>query len=323
MLKKSKVKVTVVGSVNHDVFLRTKQLPACGETVIASKLWYNCGGKGANQATAVAKLGGESLMVCKVGDDDVGLKMKQNFDLNGVSTKHVRFESKESTGMAFVTVNEEGKNVIVVYPGANSKLSPDDLDLVKNDIKDSDVVVAQLEVPVNTIAKLSEMTREMGTTFVLNPAPVPTEDISYFLDRIDIICPNTSEAEKLTGLKINTIEDAKSAAKKMLAMGVGHVVITLGEKGALLADKEGVMHFPIKKVNAIDTTGAGDCFVGAFSCFLANGLDIKDAIVWANCASMVSVQREGTQSALPTMDEVGEFYANFSLNPKNLGEEVC
>lgn len=300
-------KVVVVGSANFDMFLRTRKLPSPGETVIASSFQRSCGGKGANQAVAVARLGGQSIIVARLGEDEFGEKLMENFQKFGVDTRFVIHDSGASSGNAFVILDEQGENVVVVYPGANAKLDVTDLDPVIEEIKTSGVVVVQLEIPIPTVRKLASITKKYNVPFILNPAPVPREGITEILPMVNVLCPNQTEAQSLTGIRIDQPEDAFSAARKLREMGAESIVITLGPQGAILVSTESEEYIPATPVTVRDRTGAGDAFVGGLSFALAAGWSITKSVIFATNVAALSVTKVGTQSGLPTYEEVTSF----------------
>jgi ribokinase len=307
----SNYSVVIVGSANVDLFFKTDELPSPGETVVASAYNRSFGGKGANQAVAVAKLGGRSIMVCRVGADESGSELLENFTRSGVDTRQVIRDPGNSSGMAFITVDREGENTIVIFPGANMKLGPSDLDAAMDQIRVSGAVVAQLEIPLQTVERVAAVSREHNVPFILNPAPAPARDISGILGNVDIICPNKTEAEALTGASIANIEDAKRAAHLLMESGAGSVVLTLGSSGALLVTGDTEHHIPSPTVHVRDTTGAGDAFVGSLAYFIASGRTISDAVRYASVAAALSVTKDGTQAGLPGLIEVEELYNSF------------
>jgi ribokinase len=304
-------RVVVVGSANVDLFFRTDSLPAPGETVAAKSTSRSFGGKGANQAVTVAKLGGSAAMVCRVGKDQAGDELLENFRRFGVDTRFAIRDSGTPSGMAFITVDRHGENTIVIYSGSNGRLSPDDVETAHGVMEKAGVVVAQLEIPLETVRKAAEAARGMGVPFILNPAPAPSRDIGDILANVDLLCPNASEASALTGMKIDGIDGAKEAGRKLMRLGIGTVVLTLGKSGALLMREGGAEHIPSPEVSALDTTGAGDAFVGALALSMANGSGIDEAVRFANVAAAISVTKEGTQAGLPTFEEVEAMKKDF------------
>ena len=303
--------VVVVGSANVDLFFKTDTLPSPGETVVASFFTKSYGGKGANQAVTISKLGGKVKILCRIGGDESGKELLENFIQAGVDTKHVIRDPECHSGMAFITVDKQGENTIVIYAGANMKLHTSDLDGIIKEIKSAKVVVSQLEIPISTVERTAEIARKYNALFILNPAPAPSQDISRILRNVDVLCPNKSEAESMTGVTILHIDDAKKASSKLREMGIKNVVLTLGASGALLMNEKTAQHFPCPSVSVRDTTGAGDAFVGAFAYSLALNNTIEDAVKFANIAAAISVTKNGTQSGLPTLNEIQILYESF------------
>ncbi len=311
MVPKELMSIVVVGSVNLDMFFRTDKLPDPGETVVATSVQKSYGGKGANQAVTVARLGGKAVMVCRVGQDSAGKELFDNFKRSGVYTKYVIHDPDFSSGTAFVIVDSHGENSIVIHPGANMKLSVADLDMTIDEIRNAGLVVAQLEIPVATVERAAEISKENKIPFILNPAPAPSEDISSILKNVDVLCPNKTEAEALTGQKILNVEDAKKAGAILLKSGVKNVVLTLGSTGALYVSKDTKQLFPSPRVTVRDTTGAGDAFVGSFAFSLCSGSTIPESVKFANVSAAISITKDGTQAGLPTCEEVREFSKSY------------
>ncbi|MGQ9616996.1 MAG: ribokinase [Spirochaetota bacterium] len=296
--------VAIVGSANVDIFFKTERLPFPGETVVASAFYKSYGGKGANQAVAVAKLGGRAIMVCKLGGDEGGRELFDNFCRAGVETSWIVKDPETSSGMAFITVDRKGENSIVLYTGANMKFGSSDVERAIEGIKEADIVVTQLEIPISTVRRTGEIAKELNLPFVLNPAPASKEDISNILGIVDVLCPNRAEAQALTGEKIESIDDARKVGRKLLSLGPRCVVLTLGSWGALLCTQDYEELFPAPDVEVVDTTGAGDAFVGALAFALARGSSKAEAVRFATLAAAISVTKDGTQAGLPTLEEV-------------------
>jgi ribokinase len=303
--------VVVVGSANIDLFFKTETLPNPGETVAATAFNKSYGGKGANQAVTISKLGGRAVMLCRVGGEETGEELIDNFKKAGVETRYVIRDPDISSGMAFVTVDDRGENTIVIYSGANIKLSVSDIDLIVDEIRTSHIVLSQLEVPLSTVQRTAEIASDCNVPFILNPAPVPSQDISKILKCVDILCPNKAEAESLTGVKIQNMDDAKKACGSLLNTGVKTVVLTMGAAGAFVFGGDSELHIGSPTVQVRDTTGAGDAFVGAFSFSLASGKPIIDAVKFANSTAAISVTKDGTQSGLPNFNEASALYNDF------------
>jgi len=288
------VRVAVVGAANIDLISYVPRLPRVGETLYGTSFRMGYGGKGANQAVMAAKLGAEVAMVCKLGRDVFGEGTLENFRQAGVDTTHVGFTEEAFSGVAPIAVDPEGRNSIVIVTGANDLLSFEDLERARPAIAAADVLVAQLELPVETTLAALRIAREEGVRTILNPAPA-REKLSDELYRLsDVLCPNEPETELLTGMPAG-----EQAARELLRRGAGAVVLTLGERGCLVVSGETAVEVPVEAVRAVDTTGAGDAFVGALATFLAAGRPLVDAAQRANAVAAVSVRGPGTQTSFP------------------------
>ena len=299
--------IVIVGSANADLFFRTGKLPDPGETVIASTLSRSYGGKGANQAVAIARLGGRAIMVCRLGSDEHGKNIVMNFQKEGVVTRYISYDADSPTGTAFVTVDEKGENTIVVLTGANGKLGDDCIQSAYDAMKSSAACVAQMEIPLHAVEKVAEIARSCNVPFILNTAPAPRYDISHIIAKADILCPNRKEAEIISGIQIHDVSDAFHAGRKLVEKGAKNVVITLGSDGALLVTKDSEAHVSAPKVTVRDTTGAGDAFVGGLTFAFASGKSLVESIKFANVVAAISITKDGTQTALPGLDEVMRF----------------
>ena len=298
-------KVTVIGSINLDTNLRVAQMAKPGETIHAKEHYSAAGGKGANQAVAAARSGCAVSFVGAVGDDAPGKEMlalleKENINLDGV--KEV---ADESTGQAFITVDDSGQNSITIYSGANYAFGQDDIEQNSDLIAASDFVVAQFETPIEATIQGFKIARQNSAKTILNPAPAITEIPAELLQVTDIIIPNETEAATITGVEVVDEKSAKKAADKLHELGVSAVIITIGDKGAFydFQDKQGLI--PAFKVKAVDTTAAGDTFIGAMTSILKPDFsNLSDAITFANKASSLTVQGYGAQPSIPTKAEV-------------------
>lgn len=294
-------KICIVGSSNIDLVTYAQRLPKLGETVTGTRFQTGFGGKGANQAVMAAKLGAKVTMITKVGDDSFGRDTLQNYESLGFDISHVLVTSEASTGVAPIWVEEtSGHNAIIVAAGANDLLTPADIEAARSAITSAQVLVCQWEVPLETTLAALRIARAAGVTTIFNPAPVRSQlpDEAYELS--DIFTPNETETEVITGLSVSSIEEATIAGQALLARGAGKVILTLGERGSLLVEPTKTTHVPTSVVQAIDTTGAGDSFVGSLSYFFAAGLALPLAMERANHIAGVSVQSLGTQSSFPT-----------------------
>jgi len=296
-------KIIVAGSMNMDMVVKTSHIPQPGETVLGGTFFMNPGGKGANQAVAVARLGGDVVFVAKIGDDIFGRQSSQLFDEEGVDTGGILSDEGSSSGIALITVDAVGENSIVVAPGANAKLEPTDVEAALKKYPEGKILLIQLEIPMHTVEFAARYAGSKGIMVILNPAPANVH-VSKLFHLIDIITPNVNEAEMLTGIKINNIDDAKKAAQFMHNLGVKHVIITLGKQGAVILENEKFHHIPAPEVETVDTTAAGDVFNGALAVALAEGKDLVDATTFACSAASIAVTRLGAQSSIPYRNEI-------------------
>jgi ribokinase len=295
--------VFVLGSINQDFVLKVERRPQPGETVTNAELSTHNGGKGANQAAAAALLGASVTFLGRVGDDEFGEPLVQALGEKGIDTSLVERASDASTGAAFITVTPDGENAITVAPGANRSLTPQEVDAASGAIGNARVLVAQMEIPVETVLRAVGVASERGTRALVNLAPtfeVPRE----LLERLDPLVVNEHEATFLLGNEVEGVDGALSAAPELLSLGPRSAVITIGEAGAVFADGESVEHILAPKVDVVDTTGAGDAFVGALATWLARGASLKEAVAYAVRAGAAAVTREGAQGALPTPEVV-------------------
>ncbi|MHC4232899.1 MAG: ribokinase [Planctomycetota bacterium] len=299
--------IIVIGSSNMDLVAKAPRIPVTGETLTGTDFFMVPGGKGANQAVAAAKLGAEVVFITKLGKDVFASELLENFKSVNINTQHIEQLDGVPSGIAVIAIDDKGQNMIIVVPGANGKLAPVDVDKAQSDIANAAVVVAQLEVPIETVEQAAKIANQNNIPFILDPAPAkPLSD--ELLSRVDILTPNETEAEALTGIKVTDEKSADMAADALLAKGVKTVIVTLGEKGLLLATQDSKEMIPNHKVNAVDSTAAGDAFTGSLAYGLARGNSIKDAAVYANAVAAVSVTRYGAQPSMPTLKEVQEFF---------------
>ena len=300
-----KAKVCVVGSSNVDLVTYAPRLPALGETLPGSRFEQSFGGKGANQAAMAAKLGAEVTIVTKLGDDIFGRDYLDNFHRLGLDTSNVLVTADASTGVAPIWVDEaSGNNQIIVVLGANDHLSADDVTAARDAIARCAVVICQWECPLPVVQRAFAIARDAGVTTIFNPAPArgALPDELYAL--CDFVCPNESEIATLTGLPTVTTDDVWVAADALRARGAKAVLVTLGERGAMLVDDGAPATVPAPTVRAVDTTGAGDAFIGSFAFFLARGHDARDAMARAVQVASISVQRRGAQPSFPVAAEL-------------------
>ena len=297
-------KVVVVGSINMDLVTICNRVPEGGETLFGEEFFQVPGGKGANQAVAIGKLGTEVTMLGKVGKDSFGKDLIEAMKKSGVNTEYIE-EGEKATGIAKIIVEKSGQNRILVVAGANSEVDKAYIDKHLDVIKSCDILVAQLEIPVETVAYALEKAKEFGKKTILNPAPARelSEDI---IKNSDLIIPNESELAVITGMKTDTREEIKLAAEKLLNLGVNNLIVTLGSKGSLHLNKKICEFHSAYKVKAIDTTAAGDSFIGGFVRELKEN-SVGEAIEFATKVSAIAVTKKGAQTSIPSIEEVENF----------------
>lgn len=303
-------KLLVAGSYNIDLISTTDHLPAPGETVLGSSFFTCPGGKGANQAIAAARMGQDTTFLAKVGDDSFGSEAIQFLKRQNINVDLIQQEPGCETGTAQIVVNSQGENTIVVSPGANNYFSCNDIISNEAVISEVDAILVQFEIPKETIEQLMQLAKKYNKTIIVNPAPVLDVDKDA-LRGIDYLTPNEHELRLLSRCpSLNSIQDIKEAGMKVIReYRIKNLIVTLGSKGVLHVTEEKSVHYPSFKVNAIDTSGAGDCFNGVFSYFLLQGFSIDDVIYYAAAAAALSVTRSGTSSSYPDFEEVMAFAA--------------
>jgi ribokinase len=289
-------RIAVVGSANVDLTTFSDHFPKPGETIFGDKFDLGFGGKGANQAVAARLCGAEVFMVARVGDDLFGPATIKNFEKLGIDPTHVRQVSGVSSGVAPIFVESNGQNRIIVVKGANDRLTPADVDAAADTLKTADCIVLQFEIPLPTVYYTIQFARKNGIRCILNPAPAQPIDLKQVSD-LDYFVPNESEAETITGLPVRNVDDAKRCAEKLLSGGIRRVLITLGANGSLLAGKDGMQHVPAFHMKSVDSTGAGDAFIGSFATFLGEGLPELEAVKRANLYAGLSTLGIGTQKS--------------------------
>ncbi len=297
-------KVVVVGSLNMDLVARAQRLPRPGETLAGDTFFTVPGGKGANQAVAVARLGGSVAMVGSVGDDAYGEQLRAALVAEGVDCQGVGVCAGVSSGVALITVDASSQNCIVIVPGGNGLLTPQAVQRFDALLQAAEVIICQLEVPADTVAWTLARGRELGKRVILNPAPATGPLPPEWFAHIDYLTPNESEAEALTGLTVHDQASARTAAEQLLQLGAGKVIVTLGAQGALFVSRDGSWHYPAPAVKALDTTAAGDTFVGGFAAGLVRGLGEGEAIAFGQRAAALSVTRAGAQPSIPYLEEL-------------------
>ncbi|WP_338846539.1 ribokinase [Massilia sp. W12] len=301
--------ISVVGSVNMDLVFRTPRMPAPGETLSGHEFHEIPGGKGANQAVAAARMGGAVSLIACVGADGFGRRSQQTLQQDGIDITHVRVADDCASGVAGILVCDDGENSIVLAAGANARLSPADVTAAQDVIGAGKLLLCQLEVPMETVQAALACAKRQGVRVVLNPAPVQALP-EGMLAQVDYLVVNETEAGQLSGVAVQDVDSAAQAAQALLGRGVGAVLLTLGEHGVLAADAAGQQHFPGLKVQVVDTTAAGDTFVGALAVGLGQGLDLRAAAAAAQYAAALTVTRLGAQSSIPQLAEVEAFRAH-------------
>jgi ribokinase len=301
-------RIGVIGSTNMDLTTTVERMPIWGETVLAKHFETSFGGKGANQAVAAAKLGAEVVMVSNVGDDALGGSALANFESYGIDTTHVRRIPNQSTGTATILVDEKsGDNAILIVAGANGDLSSADVEAANEALKRCDLILLQLEIQLETAYAAIRFGREHGVKTVLNPAPARSNLDMDIVRQASFLIPNETELAILTGMPVESEADAAAAARSLITQGVDTVIVTLGAKGSVLATRDGERPIAPVKVQAVDTTGAGDAFIGSFARYLAGGLALDAALAEATRYSALSVTRHGAQKSFATEAEFAAF----------------
>lgn len=305
-------KVCVLGSMNMDLVVKVNDIPRVGETILSKSFEKIAGGKGANQAVAAKRCGAEVAMIAKIGKDENGQILKDKLIEDNIDVKYVFEDKREATGMAIIMVNENGNNSIIVVAGSNMTIDEYEIEASVEKIKEYDILISQFETSEEMTLKAFLKAKELGKITILNPAPAKKIN-EELLKVTDIIVPNETEAEVLTGIKVETLEDANKAGQAFLEKGVNFVIITLGSKGAAVIGKDFCELVPAYKVNAIDTTAAGDSFIGGVSSKLdfknINKESLIKAVNFGNKVSSISVQRKGAQPSIPYLKEIEEIYA--------------
>ncbi len=310
MARKQKNKpVVVIGSINMDLVCRIPYIPRPGETILGSDLATIPGGKGANQAVAAAKLGADVYMIGRVGSDDFGMRLVTGLKQHGVRTRFVTVSEGAASGCAMILVDGKGENSIIVAPGANALLTPEDIDAAERIIRQAACVVLQLEIPLATVQHALDLCRRLGVYTILDPAPVPPRGLPRALLNVDLISPNQSEAEMLLGpahmgrMKRSKRIDAKQIGGELIARGAGAVVLKLGARGSMLIDDR-IEHEPGFKVKVVDTTAAGDAFTAALAVARSEGKDLRESLRLANAAGALTCTGFGAQPSLPARSAV-------------------
>jgi ribokinase len=311
----AKPKIVDLGSCNMDIYSWTDHLAEPGETILGERYWMGMGGKGANQAVAASRLGAEVTMIGRVGDDLFGKQMLETLGSYGVECEHITMEAGVNSGVALVTVDKKPENVIVVVPGTNMRISPADVDAAASKIKSASILMMQLEIPLDAIERAVDIACEGDTICILNPAPArPLPE--RLIKKVHIMTPNQNEVKVLTGVPADTIDGAREAGKALLKMGAKQVVVTLGARGALIVTHSGSIHVEGNVVaDCLDTTGAGDAFMGGLAVGLAQGKTLEEAVRFANIIGALSTRKPGAMPAMPTLQEVEAFSQALKADP--------
>lgn len=296
-------KITVVGACNIDLISYVPRLPLPGETLHGTRFQMGFGGKGANQAVMAAKLGADVTLITKLGRDVFGENTRQNFERLGISTRHVHFTDQASSGVAPIAVDAEGRNAIIIVTGANDLLTPAEIEAARPEIAASNVLVCQFEIPLELNLAALRLARSAGVTTIFNPAPARSDLPAEVYRLSDVFCPNETETQLLTGMPVTTLAEAESAARALLARGTGAVILTLGARGSLVVTPQATQHVPAQVVKAVDSTGAGDAYVGSLAYFLSQGQPLLAAAQQAGAIATLSVQKPGTQTSFPSRAE--------------------
>jgi ribokinase len=298
-----KPRIAVLGSINMDLMIRCPILPRPGETIAAESSVEICGGKGANQAVAAARAGGNVTMIGRLGDDAFNSRLRQNLHNDGIDTQHVLKTPDCPSGLAVVAVEHSGENSILLVPGANALLSPADVQNARTVIESSDALLVQLEIPTDTVAAALDIANSAGVRVILDPAPAPRVWVTEF-NKVDLLCPNESEAAVISGSPVTNLQQAALVAAQLQNQIRGDVIITMGEEGSVLCTQQGTTTVPAFPTNPVDTTGAGDAFAGALAVHWAGHNDLAAAVRFANAAGALATTRPGAQSGMASQTEI-------------------
>jgi ribokinase len=303
--------ILVIGSSNYDIVLKTKKIPEAGETVMADGLITGFGGKGANQAMSISRIGGDVKLFTCLGDDVFGSLYLNNLKKSGLSLDFIKIVKSSRNGIAVVNVDSEGRNNIVVFPGANDLLKPELILENIEEISKFSVIITQLEIPVETVRAIAQK-KSQKNIFILNPSPVDlSENYKDILEKVDILIPNEIELSHLSGKNTGNLKKIKNAAVELLKRGVKNIVVTMGSQGVMVVNENIEEHIQAEKVKVVDTEGAGDVFAGAFVLFYARTYDILKSARFANKIAAVSVTRYGAQESIPTAEEINNIIKHF------------
>ncbi len=316
-------KICVVGACHLDLMSYVPRLPRMGETLHGTRFHVGFGGKGANQAVMAAKLGGNVTMIAKLGQDVFGQDTFKNFAQWGIKTQHIHSTEQAFSGVATIAVDPDGHNAIMIVTGANDLLTEKEIEAARSAIAEAQVLVCQLEIPLEISLAALRIARQVGVKTIFNPAPARPNLPDELYQLSDIFCPNESETKLLTNMSVETLEEAEIAARLLVERGAGAVILTLGEQGSLLVTDRETTHIPVESVKALDTTGAGDAFVGSLAYFLALGKPLAEAAKRANRVAAISVQSSGTQTSFPEAKDLPPDICDYprdSMRRNSLGE---
>lgn len=309
MMSNTKKKIVVIGSSNTDMVIKSDHFPKPGETVLGGEFLMNPGGKGANQAVAVARLGGDVSFVCKVGDDMFGKEAITKYSEDRINVDHVSVSSEQPSGVALINIDKRGENCISVASGSNYCLSEEDINSAEPIIKNAAIVLLQLEIPISTVTYAARMAKQYGAIVVLNPAPAPKETLpADLLSNVDVIIPNSTEVETITKRCVTDLKSAQDAIGEMISKGVKTVIVTLGSEGTIIFHDGEYKQVPAYRVEAVDTTAAGDTFCGGVCVALAEGKTVFEAVQFGTKAASICVTRMGAQGSIPCRREMGDTF---------------
>jgi ribokinase len=301
-----KAHIVVVGSLNMDLVIRTPRMPLPGETLIGHDFQTIPGGKGANQAVALARQGADVTMIGRIGDDDFGRTQQKCLKQEQIDLSSLLVDPHQATGVAIITLDQAGENSIIISPEANGAVTVEQIDSVRDVITRADMLVCQLETPLDAVTRAIEIAHENNVPVILNPAPAQQLEPSL-LEKVTYLIPNETEAGLLTGIEVKDIASAQEAATQLQRLGVQTVILTLGENGAVVAHEDTCVHETAVSMDVVDTTAAGDTFVGSFAVAVTEGKSVIEAVRFAKHAAALAVTKLGAQPSIPTRDKVEQF----------------